>query len=272
LRGGAAVAEVGLDYLLWDWRRHNPGMDRAAFVRFSNFAIGRGKSANSEVLAAGGFYANVGRQGQSMDEARLLTERMFYMLKREPTLLRWQVDTLKEDIFISLDDRIKQADATVANVRAVVSEANGVVNSLGQTSNSINEMLKTADGLIARYDSADRKSSRPFDIREYTEAVKELAVTVGKMNDTLKSSNELLGSSEWDRRIQQVSQSADERMKMAAEQSRRVVHDAFRRVYVVIGILFVMFILCLVAVFLVIRRLRNIAGNASDTGGKEMSK
>jgi len=251
-----------LDYLLWDWRRHNPDMVRVSFVRFSNFAIGRGKSANSEVLAAGGFYANVGRQGQSIDEARLLAERMFYMLKREPTLLRWQVDTLKEDIFTALDDRMKQADTTVANVKAVVSE--------------VNEMLKTADTLFARYDTWDRwgvaQGARPFDIREYTEGLKELAVTAGKMNGLLKSSNELLGSSEWDRRIQQVSQSADERMKMAAEQSRRVVHDAFRRVYVVIGILFVMFILCLVAVFLVIRRLRNIAGNASDTGGKEMSK
>ena len=261
-----------LDYLLWDWRRHNPDMDRASFVRFSNFAIGRGKSANSEVLAASGLFANVGQAGQAVAEARLLTERMFYMLKREPTLLRWQVDTLKEDIFIALDDRIKQADATVANVRATISEANGVVTSLGQTSNSLNEMLKTADTLIARYDSADRKPSRPFDIREYTEAVKELAVTAGKMNDMLKSSNELLGSSEWDRRIQQVSQSADERMKMAAEQSQRVVHDAFWRVYVALGILFAMFILCLVAVFLVIRRLRIVAGNASDAGRKEMSK
>jgi hypothetical protein len=251
-----------MDYLLWDWRRHNPDMVRASFVRFSNFAIGRGKSANAEVLAAGGFYANVGRQGQAVDEARLLTERMFYMFKREPTLLRWQVDTLKEDIFNALDDRMKQADATVTNVMAVVSEAN--------------EMLKTADTLFARFDAWDRwattRGLHPFDIREYTEVVKELAVTAGKMNYLLKSSNELLGSSEWDRRIQQVSQSADERMKMAAEQSRRVVHDAFRRVYVAIGILFAMFILCLVAVFLVIRRLRNIAGNASDTGGKEMSK
>jgi hypothetical protein len=261
-----------LDYLLWDWRRHNPDMVRASFVRFSNFAIGRGKSANAEVLAAGGFFASVGRTGQAVDEARLLTERMFYMLKREPTLLRWQVDTLKEDIFNALDDRMKQADATVANVRATVSEVNGVVTSLGQTSNSLNEMLKTADGLIARYDSVDRKSSRPFDIREYTEAVKELAVAVGKMNDMLKSSNELLGSSEWDRRIQQVSQSADERMKMAAEQSQRVVYDTFRRVYVAIGILSAMFILCIVAVFLVIRRLRFVAGNASDAGRKEMSK
>jgi hypothetical protein len=46
-----------MDYLLWDWRRRNPDMVRVSFVRFSNFAIGRGKSANAEVLAAGGFLA-----------------------------------------------------------------------------------------------------------------------------------------------------------------------------------------------------------------------
>jgi len=265
-----------LDYLLWDWRRHNPDMSRVSFVRFSNFAIGRGKSANAEVLAAGGFYANVGRQGQAIDEARLLAERMFYMLKREPTLLRWQVDTLKEDIFNALDDRIKQADATVTNMRAVVSEANGLVTSIGPTSKSLNEMLKTADDLVARYDTWNRWSiaqgSRPFDIREYTEAVKELSVVAEKMNDVLKSSNELLGSSEWDRRIQQVSQSADERMKIAAEQSQRVVHDAFWRVYVAIGILFAMFILFMVAVFLIIRQLRIVTVNAGDAARKEVSK
>lgn len=258
-----------LDYLLWDWRRHNPGMDRASFVRFSNFAIGRGKSANSEILAAGGFFANVGQQGQAMDEARLLTERMFYMFKREPTLLRWQADTLKEDLFIALDDRMKTADATVANVRAVVSEANELAATLGPTSQSLNEMLKTADGLLARYNSMD-KNPRPFDIREYTEAIKELTLAAGKMNDMLKSSSELLGSSEWDRRIQQVSQSADERIKLAAEQSQQVVHDAFRRVNVAIGILFALFILCLAAVFVVVRRLRIVAEKADVAGRKEI--
>ena len=265
-----------LDYLLWDWRRHNPDMDRASFVRFSNFAIGRGKSANSEVLAASGLLANVGQAGQAVDEARLLTERMFYMLKREPTLLRWQVDTLKEDLFIALDDRIKQSDATVANVSAVVSEANELVVSLGTTSQSLNEMLKSADTLFARYDAWNRwaspRRSHAFDIREYTETAKELAGTAERMNDLIKSSDELLGSSEWDRRIQQVSQSADERIKMAAEQSQQVVRDAFGRVYVAIGILFALFVLCLVAVFLVIRRFRIIAGNANNAGRKEMSQ
>ncbi len=105
-----------LDYLLWDWRRHNPDMARVSFVRFSNFAIGRGKSANAEVLAAIGLFGNVeqfatggflsafvgtlpakvGEAGKAVEEARLLTERMFYLLKREPTLLRWQAEAAKD--------------------------------------------------------------------------------------------------------------------------------------------------------------------------------
>ena len=87
-----------LDYTIWDWRRQNPDMTRASFVRFSNFALDRGRSANAEVLAAGGFFKNIGQTGQAVDEARLLTERMFYRLKREPTLLRWQAEAAKDDL------------------------------------------------------------------------------------------------------------------------------------------------------------------------------
>src|SRR4030042_2462924 len=56
-----------LDYLLWDWRRHNPDMVRVSFVRFSNFAIGRGKSANAEVLAAGGVSPQCGGPRHSFE-------------------------------------------------------------------------------------------------------------------------------------------------------------------------------------------------------------
>lgn len=311
-----------LDYLLWDWRRRNPDMVRASFVRFSTFAIGRGRSANAEVLVAGGLFGNVGRAGQAVEEARLLTERMFYLLKREATLLRWQVETLqdqmlatpevggaladvhrltdqveqlpknvaaeREAILSALEDRKEGLEGTLINVRAVLTDANELTTSLGQTGDSLNEMLKTADALLARYDTLDSGSgaatqpSRPFDIREYTEGVKELGGSAEKINDMLKSSNELLGSSEWDSRIQQVSQSADGRMKMAAEQSQLVVNSFFRRVYVVLGALFAMVILCLVVAFLLMRRLRIVAGKAvkpsrgsgleGGPGGKEMSE
>ncbi|MGE5611708.1 MAG: hypothetical protein ACM359_20850 [Bacillota bacterium] len=281
-----------LDYLIWDWRRHNPDMTRAAFVRFSNFAVGRGRSADAEVLAAGGFFAGIGQVGKAVDEARLLTERIFYLSKRAPTLLGWTAEAMKEDIFAApdvgkaladmhrvtdqieqlpahvaaerqailaaLDKRLKGADATLGNLRAALTEAI-------RTSDSLKEMLKTADPLFARFDAWDRWSvslpgHRSFDIREYTEGVKELAVAVGKVNDLLKSSNNLLASPEWDRRMEQVNQSADARIKVAAEQSQLLMDDFFRRLYVALGGFFAMLILYRVVTLLLMRRSRAVEG------------
>jgi hypothetical protein len=292
-----------LDYLLWDWRRHNPDMVRAYSVRFSNFATGRGKSADAEVLAAGGVFANVGQAGQAVEEARLLTERMFYQLKREPTLLRWQAEALqdaalatpevaraltdvnrladqveqlpknvaaeRQALLTALDERMNRADVTIATARAALSDANLLVTSLWLASDSLKETFEVADTLFARYDSWDRRSttagSRPFDIREYTEAMKELTAAAGKVNEVLKSSNELLGSSEWDRRVRQVSESADERVKKAVEQSQQVVNHFFWQAYVAFAVLFVMVIICLATAFVLMRRL--IKRVASNTAG-----
>ncbi|MDA3797996.1 MAG: hypothetical protein PF692_02835, partial [Kiritimatiellae bacterium] len=99
-----------LDSLLRDWRQENPKVVRASFVRFSNFAIGRGSSAADQLLAAGGLFANVGEAGQAVDEARLLGERMFYRLKRESTLLRWQAAAMKDDLIATPELNTALAD------------------------------------------------------------------------------------------------------------------------------------------------------------------
>lgn len=319
-----------MDYMLWDWRKHNPDMVRGSFVRFSDFAIGRGKSANAELVAALGLLGNVeafatggflsaflggdpaklGQAGESVDEVRLLTERMFYMFKRTPTLLRWQADAVQEGmlatpevdraladlnrltdqieqlpknvavereaIVAALDDREDMLGGALADVRGALTDANVAVTSLDQASKSLNEMLESASALVARFDrpagkSTDR-STRPFDIREYTETLEQLVVAAGRLNSLIESSDELLGSPEWDRRVQQVNESADQRMRVAAEQIERVVHDAFWRASVLIGILFAIFILCLAAVFLIIRRLRfvsKLGGGSRRENGHE---
>ena len=296
-----------MDYLLWDWRRHNPDMVRVAFVRFSNFAIGRGKSANAEVLAAGGLLANVGRAGQAVEEAQLVTERMFYMAKRYPTLLRWQLEAAKDDviatpevtktladvhrlteqveklpenvaaereaILAAFDDRNPELRETLAQVKGTIADADALMTSMERTSNSLNETLKTADPLFARFDAWDRWSVelpdyRKFDIRKYTKAVQELAVTVEKMNDVITSSDELLESSGWDRRIEQVNQSADDRMKMASEQSQLLVNEVFRGGCLAIGLLFALLILYRIVTFLLTRRLRSIETEKHDARGE----
>jgi hypothetical protein len=296
-----------LDYLIWDWRRHNPDMVRASFVRFSNFAVGRGRSADAEVVAAGGFFPDIGQAGQSIDEVRLVTERMFYMLTRYPTLLRWQVAAMKDDliatpelgtaladvhrftdqveqlpknvaaerqaILAALDERMKAGDTALTKVKDTLTEAKTLVASSVRAGETIERVLKTAGPLFAEFEAWDRWSAdlpghRSFDIREYTEGVKELAAAVGKMNDLIKSSNELIESPEWGRRVEHVNQSADGRINVAFAQSQRVVDTLFWRMVLAIGVFFAMLVLYRITSLLLTRRLGIKAKKTGGTNAK----
>ena len=223
-----------LDSLCRDWRQENPQVVRASFVRFSNFAIGRGESAAAQVLAARGLFAEVAEAGQAIDEVRLLGERMFYRLKRESTLLRWQAAAMKEDlvatdelttvladvhrvtdqieqlpaniaaerqaILTGIDDRLQRADATIAEVRATLDEASTFVSLLEPAGESLNEMLSTADTLFARYAALDGSKTddegRPFDIREYEQTAIEVTLAAERITELLTTTEHLLGSSD----------------------------------------------------------------------------
>ena len=277
-----------VDSLLRDWRQENPKVVRASFVRFSNFAIGRGRSAAAQVLAAGGFFAEVGEAGQAVDEARLFGERMFYRLKRESTLLRWQAMALKDDlvatpevntaladmhsvtdqieqlpaniaaerqaILTALDERLQRADATIANVRAALDEANTFIASLKPAGESLNEMLTTADTLFARYAALDRsETGHPFDIREYEQTAKEVTIAAERMNEVLTATEHLLGSPDLRQGIQHVNDSVDGLIMTVADQSQVVMNAFFWRVCALLGVLFAMLILYRVISLLLIR-------------------
>jgi hypothetical protein len=282
-----------LESLLVDWRKENPDMVHTAFVRFSNFAVGRGRSAASEVLAARGFFADVGKAGQQVDEARLLGERVFYQAKREPTLLRWQAAAAKDDllatpevagalsdvhrltdqaeqlpahiaaereaILAAVDTRMTRADATLAGVKDVVAESRSLVASLEPVSKSLDQLLKTADVLFTRYDEWDRwavaTDPRPFDIREYIQVVKESATTAQRLNEAIKSSGDLLASPDWRARIDEWNHSADGRIELMAGQSRLLMDSLFRRLYIALGVAFAMLVCYRVISILLMRRL-----------------
>lgn len=283
-----------LDALLRDWRAQNPEMTSVSFVRFSNFAIGRGRSAASELLAARGLFAQVEQAGQAVDEARLLGERMFYRLKREATLLRWQLAAAKdhlvatpevastltnldrltnqfeqlpahvaaerEAILAAVDSRMENVDTAVANVREVVAETKSLVALLEPTSRSLDDLFATVDALLARYVDwhqwAVGLGRRPFDIREYTQIVKESATTAQEWDELLESSSDLLASPDWGAWIDEWKRAADGRILMAADQSKSVLNDFFRRVYILLGVMFAMLILYRVITLLLMRRLR----------------
>ncbi len=271
-----------LDSLLRGWHQENPEVVRPSFVRFSNFAIGRSRSAAAEVLEARGFFAEIGEAGQAVDEARLLGERMFYRLKREPTLLRWQIEAMKDDLVATpetatalanlnrltdqleqlpstiaaerqailegLDDSLKSADATITNVSAALNEGRELVASLEPAGQSLTETLDAGHALFDQFDKWDRwktevQRRRPFDIREHTEALRELTTAAEQLNEMLTTSRTLLGSPEWGGRIEEASEAADGRITAMADQSRVVLNAFYWRALALMGVLFIVLIL-----------------------------
>jgi hypothetical protein len=287
-----------LDSLLRDWRQENPKVIRASFVRFSNFALGRGRLAADQILEARGLFAEIAEAEQAVDEARALGERMFYRLKRESTLLRWQAAAMKGDlvatpelhtaladvhsvtdqieqlpaniaaerqaILTGIDDRLQRADTTIANVQAAIEEANTFVASLKPAGESLNEVLTTADTLFARYAALDRSKAGnerlPFDIREYEQTAKEVKLATERMNELLTTTEHLLGSPELRHGMQEVNDSVDGLIMTVADQSQVVMNAFFWRVCALLVVLFALLILYRLISFLLMRNLEKGQG------------
>lgn len=277
-----------LESLIQNWREENPEVTRPSFVRFSNFSPGRGKSAADKVLEARGLLAEVGQASQAVDEARVLTERIFYWLKRGPMLLRWEAGAIKNDwlatpeldrtlddihrltdqleqlpenvaaereaILTGFDDRLQQANGTIANIRGALDEADEFIDSLKPLSESVEQTLQTGDDLFTRFDAWDRWKTdirpRPFDIREYEQTVNELTRAAERMNKMLARTEHLLDSPELEDRMQEVNESVDGRITTAANESQVVMDAFFWRVCALLVVVFALLILYRLVVLL----------------------
>ena len=279
--------------LLREWRQENPDMTRASFVRFSNFALGRNRSAAADVLEARGLFAEIGEAGQAVDKARLLGDRMFHWLKRAPTLLRWQTDAIKDEwvatpgldtalddmhrlsgaieqlpanvatereaILKGIDERLQHADSTIANVRNALDEASEFADSLKPLGNSLEQTVETGQDMFARFDAWNRwkaeirPRSRPFDIREYEQTFKEVTHAMERTNEMLTRTEHLLDSPQLEDRIQLVNESIGEHIETAADQSQVVINAFFWRACALLVVLFMLLILYRLIVFLFLR-------------------
>ncbi len=171
-----------LDYMIWDWRKRNRGVDVVSFVRFDEFAAERGKSMVAEVAGGGGLLAPVGEAKKAVDELRLLAERAFYLTKRMPLLLNWQVEStvanvidqpqLKQvtdsmnvatrcvDRMASLAERMPaevakqqreifaQLERSHPLINAALTQYRGAVTDTNQLAGTVKDINAAADGLL----------------------------------------------------------------------------------------------------------------------------
>ncbi len=148
-----------LDYLIWDWRRHNLAVTNVVGVRFSDFIPTAGGTGDSRTQ---GIFAQIDEARHSVDEARLFAERAVYLAKRMPLLIAWRTETSVQDV--AADPEIVQALADFHTLADVANKLPGTIDgqraklesdfdqrqpALDQSIKNIRETLAQADTVAA---------------------------------------------------------------------------------------------------------------------------
>lgn len=208
------------------------------------------------------------RAGPTGDTALVDRHRLTDQIEQLPVNLAAE----RQATLASFEDAMVRADPTITNVGAMLDDARTLIASLRPTGESIDGMFQSADTLFGRFDAWNQTDadtpSHPYDIREHTEAAKELAIAAERMNEMLMTSNQLLGSPHWDDRLQVLNESADGRMEVAADQSRGVLNAIFWRVCALLGVLFAMLVLYRVISLMLSNRLHTAGAH---TQGHELA-
>jgi hypothetical protein len=261
-----------LETMIDDWRAKNPSAEAVAFVRFGEFSEFRGKSILDNVPLGSGLLAPVSEATRQIEETRMLAERGMFLAKRFPMLLRWHAESLLNNALFHPEIR-KLADsavravavaeampAKVAEERAIIlkeieerhktvaeiaKDARAAVADVKEIAKDGHALLKETEGIVKAADSLigklapppppreGTKEPHPFDIREYTETIREGLTALREMRG-------LLESSAWTLRLSEVDQAAQSRITQSSAEARNLVDAVFWRVAALIGLLFVL--------------------------------
>lgn len=161
-----------LDNLIFRWRRDNPDLDYLAFIRFDDVAAIDEGSIVKEIRGGSGLLAPVSEAVAVADQVRQLGERGFYLSKRAPMLLNWQV----RDV----------VNTTVA--RPEVHQLLEAVDTLAASAERTSQAVERLPEVL----STEREAA----FREIEASQGELRQTMAQATETLEVVREIAGSGE----------------------------------------------------------------------------
>jgi len=256
-----------IDYLIWEWRQRNRGVELVSYVRFDDFAAARGKSVIAEIKSGGGLLAPVGDATKAVDEMRMLAERAFFYAKRLPFLLSWQARAAIDDVFMDSEARelsgaflaasrtIERLPQDIARERAAflmeiqreqpmlqslasqfrntIGDTTALVSALTGLTHSSQRTLEVLDRVVTTKNGDGR-----FDIREYSAALENLAAALQEAN-RLANTTALFATNNL--QPQQLDAIAKGGLAQAQTSAARILDTAFWRGVALIIVFFVVF-------------------------------
>lgn len=134
------------------WRKTNQDLKFVAMIRFEQAAGERAHALENQVRSGGGLMAPVENAVDSLERARRLAERSFYVGKRLPMLIGWQLDHVVNRAMLSkeLTGGLQSLERTSTLSDSIPAELREIRNLL-QT-----EPRKIIDELASRQHAADK--------------------------------------------------------------------------------------------------------------------
>jgi hypothetical protein len=257
------------------WRRSNPALEWTSNIRFDVVAGGAGDPLVEGIL--GTLSAPSGAITDSVGQARLLGQRVFYYFKRLPILLDWQIEAASENVLA-----VPEADRIVDGASRVLESAASVIARLDALAapmhegeeldpriREIHQLLAEGKSLAASATEAaaafaelrkDRPltgaGTTPFDIHEYTTASMQFTETIREATLLI---HEARGLAESETAVQRVQDVLDATARESARQRRETIDHAAWRAAQLVAFMAALFLLCTVIRLWLRRRARNEA-------------
>jgi hypothetical protein len=190
------------------------------------------------------------------------------VMREVDTLSQKTLDRVMAKVEIERQAAIKQLVGEIGKERkqaiddfiAEEQRVRGVLSDLEQTLSSGNELLKTTNTLLEKFDvgTPSDEPSKPFDINDYRETVSEVSGTARELTTLVNSTNELVTNVGLDQLLPKIVEAVDQ----VEDEGRLIIDHTFRQGIFLILIWMVAYTVARVVVHRVTRRRAQAAENA----------
>ena len=157
------------------------------------------------------------------------------VMREVDTLSQKTLDRVMAKVEIERQAAIKQLVGEIGKERkqaiddfiAEEQRVRGVLSDLEQTLSSGNELLKTTNTLLEKFDvgAPSDEPSKPFDINDYRETVSEISGTARELTTLVDSTNELVTTVGLDQLLPKIVEAVDQ----VEDEGRLIVDHTFRQ-------------------------------------------
>lgn len=251
------------------WRQANPVPQWIADIKFDVVAGAQGATLGEGFL--GTLSPASGSAADAVGQARLLSQRAFYYLKRFPLLMDWQAEATFDNALSAADTSelgrglartFESTAGLLAQLDDLASsrwEKDGAVNptlvELRKVLSEVNALALSVREAVAAFAELKESFCRPadsFDIKEYTAAAAQFAQAIRETTGLLR---EVRGLTESEQAMRRVERIVEDVARAAAHQRLAAIdHAAWRMALLIIFAAFILLIYTLLLLRLLSKR------------------